>query len=117
MQINLATRHGHLSEKTQNKISEKISKLTRFHDRLTTAEITVDLKDEECPKIEVQIAAKKAGRFLASEDAGQLMTALDSVVHKLEQQLRKHKERVTDRHRQSARRTVAESDESLDESR
>ena len=114
MQINNATRHGHLSDKTQAKITEKTAKLTRFHDRLTTAEITVDLKVEERPNVEIQITAEKAGRFVASEEADQLMTALDSVVHKLEQQLRKHKERVTDRHRQSARRAVAETDEAVE---
>ena len=114
MQINMATRHGHLSEKTQVKFTEKVSKLTRFHDRLTTAEVTVDLKDEERPHVEIQITAEKAGSFRASEQADQLMTALDSVVHKLEQQLRKHKEKITDRHRQSTRRAVAESDETID---
>lgn len=114
MQINIATRHGHLSEKSRAKITEKINKLKRFNDRLTTAEITVELKDEERPSVEVQVTAERAGRFVASEESGQLMAAVDAVVHKLEQQLRKHKEKVTDRHRQPTRRSVAESDDSAE---
>ena len=114
MQINIATRHGHLSEKSQAKITEKVGKLTRFHDRLSTADVTLDLQDEDRPHVEIQITAEKASPFLASESSGQLMAALDSVVHKLEQQLRRHKEKVTDRQRQSARRAVAESDEPVD---
>ena len=37
MQINISTRHGQLSAATQDKIREKASKLTRFHERLTAA--------------------------------------------------------------------------------
>lgn len=111
MQINIATRHGHLSEKTQAKISEKVNKLMRFHDRLTSAEVTVDLENEDRPNVEIQLTAERAGRFVASESAPQMMPALDSVLHKLEQQLRKHKEKLTDRHRHGSRRPAVETDE------
>lgn len=111
MQVNIATRHGHLSEKSQAKITEKVGKLTRFHDRLGAAQVTLDLANEERPSVEISITADKAGPFVASEQSGQLMSAIDSVVHKLEQQLRKHKERLTDRHRPQRRPVVEPSDD------
>lgn len=109
MQMNISTRHGHLSPQTQEKINEKVAKLTRFHERLTVAEITVDLENTERPSVEIQVTAEKAGQFVASTSAEQLLAAVDMVVHKLEQQLRKHKEKVTD-HR-PGRRPVPETDE------
>ena len=109
MQINISTRHGQLSTATQEKISDKVNKLTRFHERLTAAVITVDLNGEEKASVEIQITAEKAGRFVASDNSGSLMTSLDSAVHKLEQQLKKHKEKVTN-HRNSGRRISVETE-------
>lgn len=95
MHLNIATRHGHISEKTQAKILAKVEKLSRYHDRLTSAEVTLDLANESRPKVEIQVNAAKS-RFVASVTGEQLMAALDATVHKLEQQLRKHKEKITD---------------------
>lgn len=110
MQISISTRHGQLSPSTQEKISEKILKLTRFHERLSSAQVTVDLQGEERAEIEVQITAEKAGRFVAADKAENVMAALDAVIHKLEQQLKKHKEKITDRRSGSARQIEMESE-------
>jgi putative sigma-54 modulation protein len=107
VQVKISTRHGHLSTPTQDKINEKVAKLTRYHERLTAAEITVDLENEMQPAVEIQVTAEKAGRFVASGSADQLLPAVDAVVHKLEQQLKKHKEKVTD-HRIPGRRVAAD---------
>jgi putative sigma-54 modulation protein len=108
VQFNISTRHGHLSPQSQDKIREKVTKLGRFHERLTAVEVTIDLENEERPSLEIQVTAERAGRFVASGTADQLMPLVDSVVQKLEQQLRKHKERATDRHRQGNRRVPVE---------
>lgn len=108
MQVNISTRHGHLSSQSQAKISDKVIKLSRFHDRITAAEVTVDLENEEHPSVEIQVTAERAGRFVASENADQLMAAVDAVLHKLEQQLRKHKEKRTDQKRHGGKRVAAE---------
>ncbi len=106
MQVNISTRHGHIGAQTQAKINEKVMKLTRFYDRLSHCEITIDLENEERPSLEINITAEKAGPFVASESGEQLMGIVDSVVHKLEQQLRKHKEKIGDRNRGNGKRAV-----------
>jgi putative sigma-54 modulation protein len=108
VQFNISTRHGHLSPQSQTKIQDKISKLTRFHERLTAVEVTIDLENEERPALEIQVTAERAGPFVASGTGDQLMPLVDAVVQKLEQQLRKHKEKVTDRHRQGNRHVPVE---------
>ena len=55
----------------------------------------------------IQITAERAGKFVASDNSGNLMTSLDAAIHKLEQQLKKHKEKVTN-HRNAGRRVSVE---------
>ena len=91
MQISISTRHGHLSTGTQESIRSKVEKLLRFHDRLSATEVTVDLARVEVPTVEFRVSVEKADDFVATDEHGNLMAAVDSCLHKIEQQLRKHK--------------------------
>jgi len=106
VQIKLSTRHGHLSEASQAKISAKAGKLLRIFERLTSIEVIVDLKEENRPKVDLQVSAEHKHDFVASEKSEELMTAVDAAVHKMEQQLRKYKEKVQERHRDRDSRRV-----------
>ena len=99
MQIRIAARHGHLSDASQAKLSAKFEKLARHNDRLMSIDVTVDLEHKESPRVDVCVKAEHAQEFVANEQAGELMAAVDGVLHKLERQLKKHKEKVQDRHR------------------
>ena len=103
MQMNLSVRHGHVSDETQATIREKLDKLTRLYDRISAIEITVDLEHRDQPAVDLKISAKKHN-FVAVAQAENLLVAVDAVVDKMEQQLRKHKEKVQDRHRGEAPR-------------
>lgn len=104
MQISISARHGHLSEATQEKITGKVEKLGRIFERLTSIEITIDLENEETPRVDINVSAEHKHDFVATDRSTSLMGSVDGAVHKLEQQLRKYKERVLDRHRQPAAR-------------
>ena len=104
MQIKISARHGHLSEATQEKIRAKVEKLTRFFERLTTIEVTVDLKHRDTPNVDLRVSAEHKHDFVASCQSDDLMASIDTVIHKLEQQLRKYKEKIQDRHRNSGLR-------------
>ena len=99
MQIKISTRHGHVSEQTQTKISARMEKLTRFFDRLTAIEVTIDLKRRDVPTVDLRVSAEHKHDFVASDQSDNLMVSIDNVVDKMEQQLRKYKEKVQDRHR------------------
>ncbi|MCA9259117.1 MAG: ribosome-associated translation inhibitor RaiA [Planctomycetales bacterium] len=98
MQIRITARHGRLSEATQEKIRAKLSKLTRIFDRITTLDATFDLEDEESPSVDVRASLERHDDIVASFQASDMMGALDHVVQKLEQQLRRMKEKTKDRH-------------------
>ncbi len=104
MQVNISVRHGHLSDATRSKITAKVQKLARLFERLSAIEVTVDLEHEQTPSVDVQVSAEHKHDFVATEQSTSVMAALDSVIHKLEGQLRKYKEKVQDRHRTAAPR-------------
>ena len=99
MQITISARHGHLSEETQQFIKDKAQKLLRLFDRLTMIAVTVDLKDDLNKVVEFLVAAEHKHDFVAQETNPDILAAVDLVMAKLEQQLRKYKEKLKDRRR------------------
>ena len=99
MQIEVTTRHGHLSDASQAKISAKAEKLLRIFERIMAIKVVVDLTDESRPWVEINVSAEHKHDFVARDQSDNLMGSVDTVIHKLEQQLRKYKEKVVDRHR------------------
>ncbi len=102
VQINISTRHGHLSDATRAKISTKAEKMARLFERLTAIEVTVDLEHADLPVVDIKVSAEHKHDFVADERAESLMAALDGAIHKIEQQLRKYKDKVVERHRSTA---------------
>jgi len=96
LKISITVKHGHLTESVQETIRKKVDKLPRFFDRTTGAVVLVDLADTDKPKVELKISAEQTEDFFASDKANNVIAALDSVVHKIERQLKKHKEKLTD---------------------
>lgn len=99
MEIKISARHGSLSQTTQDKISAKVEKLTRLFERLKSIEVTVNLENAEVPVVDVQVMVEHKQLIVATERSEDLMTAVDAVIHKVEQQLRKYKEKLQDHHR------------------
>lgn len=99
VQINVTMRHGHLSESTQEKLVSKAEKLMRFFDRLTSIELIVDLKEPNKPRIDIKASAEHKHDFLSHDQGENLMAAVDGAMSKIEQQIRRYKEKVQDRNR------------------
>jgi len=114
VQIEISTRHGHLSEASQDRIKAKAEKLLKIFDRLTSIEIVIDLNDPPNCRVDFKVSAEHKHDFVAHDESDSLMTSVDTVLHRLEQQLRKYKEKVQERHRgESGRReTMAPDQES-----
>lgn len=69
---------------------------------------TVDLRDEEAPEVELQVSVEEAPTFVSRTSGSQLMGAVEGAIQKIEQQLRKHKEKVITSHRNSRKRAGGE---------
>jgi putative sigma-54 modulation protein len=99
VQIAISTRRGHLSDASQERIKAKAEKLTKIFDRLTAIEFIIDLTDSATPRVDLQVSAEHKHDFVAHHQSDNLMGSVDTVIHRLEQQLRKYKEKVQERHR------------------
>jgi putative sigma-54 modulation protein len=99
VQINISTRHGYLSDATRSKISAKVARLSRYFERLTSIDVTVDLEFQDSPTVDLRVSAEHKHDFVATDRASDLWRSINGAVQKIEQQLRKYKEKVTSRHR------------------
>ena len=95
MEIKVNAKNGTLPESVQETIHSKVSKLPRFFDRTTGINVIVDLKHTDKPKVEVIVSAEHANDFFAADTGSNVIVALDSVIDKVERQLRRHKEKLT----------------------
>ena len=94
MQIKISARHGQLSEATREKISAKVGKLARYFERLTAIEVTLNLEHAESPVAEILVSAEHKHDFVATDRGMSVLAAVESAVHKIEQQIRRYKERI-----------------------
>ena len=99
MQIQVTARHGHLSEETSDRVKAKTEKLLRHFDRLTSINVVVDLQDSTKPRVDVLVSAEHKHDFVAHDQSMNLMTSVEAAVHKIDQQIRKYKERIIENHR------------------
>jgi putative sigma-54 modulation protein len=104
VEIKISARHGSLSQTTQDKISVKVEKLTRLFERVKSIEVTANLEKADVPEVDIQVLVPPKQLFVARERAEELMAAVDAVIHKLEQQLRKYKEKLQNHHRGESHR-------------
>lgn len=104
MQVNISARHGHLSPASQSKISTKVARLKRFFSRISALHVTVDLENAALPAVEIIASGEHMHEMVSHETSKHLWRSVDGAVQKLEQQLRKHKEKIQDhKHVQSDR--------------
>ncbi|MEO1497465.1 MAG: ribosome-associated translation inhibitor RaiA [Planctomycetota bacterium] len=99
MQTTLTTRHGQLGDDTQQRLLAKTEKLPRHFDRLTSIELIIDLQDAAKPGVELLVSAEHKHDFVAHDQSDNLLTSVEHVVQKMEQQLRKYKEKKIEKNR------------------
>lgn len=92
MQITITGRHNlKITPALHSYATEKLDKLTRHFDRITSIEVTFDVENT------AQIAAANmhvpGASFHADSTSGDMYSAIDLLIDKLDRQIRDHKER------------------------
>lgn len=95
MQVNVSVRHGSLQPGDQELIEEKVGRLRRLYDRVNAIGATVDLKHQDNPSVEIQVSVEHADDCVATAEASHVIAALDLAIPKVEQQLRRLKQKKT----------------------
>jgi putative sigma-54 modulation protein len=97
VQIQITTRHGSLGSESQSYLHNKAEKLLKYFGRLMAIEIEVEHLKHEW-QVEILVSAEHKHDIVAREKAATPEMAMDLCLHKVENQLRRYKERVQDHH-------------------
>ncbi len=93
MQVAITCRHGSLHAETRDHVAQKAEKLLTYFDRITAIQVTFDFSNGAA-LAEILVDAEHKHNFVATETATEAGVAFDGALAKMEQQLRKYKERI-----------------------
>jgi putative sigma-54 modulation protein len=93
VQIEIATRHGNMTPGQSQYLHDKAEKLSKYFERLMAVEVAVD-HGKHSWQVEIRASAEHKHDFFASEEGPTPEVAMDCCVHKVEEQLRRYKEKV-----------------------
>jgi putative sigma-54 modulation protein len=93
VQIEISSRHGGLDAGQHGYLHDKAEKLQKYFGRLMAIEVAVD-HVKHAWEIEILVSAEHKHDFVARESGPTPEAAMDACVHKIENQLRRYKEKV-----------------------
>jgi len=97
VKVSVMARHMAVTDALREYALEKVDKLPHYYDGLQSADVTLDM-DAGQHVVEIVASGKRKSVFVARHRGDDMYAALDLAVHKLQEQLRRHKDRVRDRH-------------------
>ena len=96
MNIVVKAPHMEMTNAIRAHVEGKVAKLPRYYDNVQTIEVVLD-KEADKPVVEIIVHAKFCNPFVASHRDDDMYAAVDQCLHKITEQLRRHKDKVRDR--------------------
>lgn len=97
MQLNLTGHHVDITQSLRDYVNEKLGKLERHFENMTQVNVVLTVEKQE-QRAEATVNVAK-GQLFADASSEHMYAAIDALVDKLDRQLLKHKEKLTDHHR------------------
>ena len=116
MQVAITSRHGTISPSAHEHITRKSEKLLTYFDRVTAINVTVDFSSDRV-SVEILVDAEHRHDLVAretGETGDNVIPVFDAALHKMEQQVRKYKEKIQDHRRDPALSEIAEASDQSD---
>lgn len=98
MQVAVTCKHGQLGANQQDYIKRKAEKLLTFFERVTAIHVTVTFENGGI-RVEILVDAEHKHNFVANEHGDDVAPTFDAALHKMEQQIRKYKEKIQEHRR------------------
>lgn len=99
MQVAITCRHGSIRDEVRQHISQKSEKLLTFFERVTEIDVTVDFEHDQKVKVEMLVDTEHKHNFVSHDVGENVIAVFDSALAKMEQQIRKYKQKVQDHRR------------------
>lgn len=94
MNIVIEARHMDITDALREYVENKASKLNRLFDRIQSIEVTLDMEADK-PSVEIIVSVSRK-TFVATHRDDDMYACIDQCLHKLSEQLRRHKEKIRD---------------------
>lgn len=97
MQISVTGQHLEITDSLHDYVTSKLEKLERYFDKVTNVHAVLSVEKQR-QKVEATIHVNGGNLFANAEDED-MYAAIDALVDKLDRQIKKHKEKLSDHHR------------------
>ncbi len=94
MHINVTGHHIDITPALRSYVEAKLTKIQRHFDHVTNAHVILTIEKER-QKAEATIHVNRASLFADAEHSD-MYTAIDKLIDKLDRQVKKHKEKLSD---------------------
>jgi len=98
VQVAITCKHGSVKQDVQDYITRKSEKLLTYFERVTAISVTVAFEKDRV-KVEILVDAEHKNNFVAHHEGESVMQTFDQALHKMEQQIKKYKEKIQDHRR------------------
>ncbi|MCP4697633.1 MAG: ribosome-associated translation inhibitor RaiA [Gammaproteobacteria bacterium] len=98
MQLNLSGHHIDITPALRSYVSEKIERLERHFDKVTNVHVVLSVQKVR-QKAEATLHASGGANLFANAEHEDMYAAIDSLTDKLDRQIKKHKEKIKNHHR------------------
>ncbi len=97
MQLNVTGHHVEMTDAMHNYVESKFERLERHFDNVTNVHVILSVeKQRQKAEATVHISG---GNIFANAEEDDMYAAIDALTDKLDRQIKKHKEKLTDHHR------------------
>lgn len=97
MQLSISGRHMDITDALREHVADKVEKITRRFDHVTRTHVV--LRPEKSRHLAEATVNTKGATLHAAAAAADMYAAIDAMAEKLDRQVIKHKEKLTDHHR------------------
>jgi len=104
MQLNLTGHHIDITDSLRNYVEEKMVRIERHFDKVTNTHVILTVESQR-HKAEATIHVRGNNIFAESTEEN-MYAAIDGLIDKLDRQVKKHKEKITDHHQKDVLPTV-----------
>ncbi len=87
---------GKITDAIREYLASKMAKLPHYYDNVQSAEVILDMEAEK-PVVEIVVTAKRKTTFVATHRGEDMYESIDQCLHKIVEQIRRHKDKVRDR--------------------
>lgn len=97
MQIKLTGHHIEITQALRDYVNDKLERIERHFENVTSVHVILSVEKLR-QKAEATIHVAGNGIFADAVDAD-MYAAIDALIDKIDRQIKKHKEKLTDKHR------------------